>query len=205
MKKEKITERDREATERRLLSAMEALGRENGFEKIGVNAISSYSGVSKILIYRYFGSVDGLKAAYIRRYDFWINFPQEMPGSEQLPDYLKEIFRRYADRLRSDLTMKRLYRWELHSDNEIVRELREQREQSGMALIVKISEMTGLPKEQIEMLATFLTATVAYLAMLEEHCSVYNGIPIGASTDWRRIYQGADQIIDRFLSREKNI
>lgn len=66
----KITaERDREATERRLVDTVGELVRENGFEKIGVNAVAARSGVSKILVYRYFGSVEGLLAAYIRRYD----------------------------------------------------------------------------------------------------------------------------------------
>ena len=43
---------------------------ENGFEAIGVNAIANKSGVSKILIYRYFGSVEGLLAAYLHQNDF---------------------------------------------------------------------------------------------------------------------------------------
>lgn len=205
MKKEKTTERDREATEMRLLRAVEALGRENGFEKIGVNAVAAASGVSKILIYRYFGSVEGLMAAYIRRYDFWINLPQEIPPLEQLPGYLKEVFRSFVGRLRSDLTMKRLYRWELSSDNDIVRKLREQREQNGLALIGKMAGLAGFPEERIAMLATFLTASAAYLAMLEEHCPVYNGMPIGASTDWEPIYRGADLFIDQFFSCNSNI
>ena len=50
-------ERDREATEKRLLDTIGKMIAEDGFEKIGINAIATQSGVSKILIYRYFGSV----------------------------------------------------------------------------------------------------------------------------------------------------
>ena len=56
-------ERDREATEKRLLDTIGKMIAEDGFEKIGINAIATQSGVSKILIYRYFGSVEGLMAA----------------------------------------------------------------------------------------------------------------------------------------------
>ena len=56
-------ERDREATEKRLLNTIGQMIAENGFEKIGINAVSAQSGVSKILIYRYFGSVEGLMTA----------------------------------------------------------------------------------------------------------------------------------------------
>ena len=83
--KNSFGERDREATERRLLDTIEKMVIENGFEKIGVNAVAAQSGVSKILIYRYFGSVDGLMAAYIRQHDFCINFPVEVLDREQLP------------------------------------------------------------------------------------------------------------------------
>jgi AcrR family transcriptional regulator len=56
MKGKSITgERDREATEKRLLDTIGKMIAEDGFEKIGINAIATQSGVSKILIYRYFG------------------------------------------------------------------------------------------------------------------------------------------------------
>ena len=86
--KSTTTERDRETTERRLLDTIGQMINESGFEKIGINAVANQSGVSKILIYRYFGSVEGLMAAYIRQHDFWINFPQELPDRNQLQAFL---------------------------------------------------------------------------------------------------------------------
>ena len=58
--------RNRKATEQRLLSAIQELIEESGFEKLGINAVASKAGVSKMLIYRYFGSLDGLVAAIYR-------------------------------------------------------------------------------------------------------------------------------------------
>lgn len=84
--------------------------REGGFEKIGVNAVAERAGVSKILIYRYFGSVDGLVAAYVRQHDFWINFPQEMPGRDELAAWLKTIFRDHIAQLRANPTLRRVCR-----------------------------------------------------------------------------------------------
>lgn len=87
------TERDRETTERRLLDTIGQMITESGFEKIGINAVASQSGVSKILIYRYFGSVEGLMAAYIRQHDFWINFPQELLTIASYRHFLKICLR----------------------------------------------------------------------------------------------------------------
>ncbi|WP_462377146.1 TetR/AcrR family transcriptional regulator [Rikenella microfusus] len=196
----KITaERDREATERRLVDTVGELVRENGFEKIGVNAVAARSGVSKILVYRYFGSVEGLLAAYIRRYDLWLNFPQDLPGREELPEFLKRTFRAQIARLRGDATLKRLYRWELSSDNELIVRLREQREQVGRELIRRVCDVTGRPEEQIAPLASLLSASVTYLALLGEFCPVYNGIPLQEDAGWEQIGRGIDQIVDAIL------
>jgi len=143
--KSTTTERDRETTERRLLDTIGQMINESGFEKIGINAVANQSGVSKILIYRYFGSVEGLMAAYIRQHDFWINFPQELPDRNQLQAFLKNMFKEQIEQLRSNPTLKRLYRWELSSDNEMIVKLREQREKAGMQRLAKISELTGYP------------------------------------------------------------
>lgn len=93
MAKNNNTERDRDATEQRMLKAVGEMIRRDGFEKLGVNAVAAHCGVSKILIYRYFGSLDGLLAAYIRQHDFWINFPLDIPGRAHLPEFLKKTFR----------------------------------------------------------------------------------------------------------------
>ena len=192
-------ERDRETTERRLLDTIGQMITESGFEKIGINAVASQSGVSKILIYRYFGSVEGLMAAYIRQHDFWINFPQELPDRSQLPTFLKSMFKEQIEQLRSNPTLKRLYRWELSSDNAIVMTLREQREKAGMQRLTKISELTGYSLEELAPLATILTASITYLVMLEEFCPVYNGIPLNKDAGWKQIIEGINTLIDKLL------
>ena len=192
-------ERDRETTERRLLDTIGQMITESGFEKIGSNAVASQSGVSKILIYRYFGSVEGLMAAYIRQHDFWINFPQELPDRSQLPTFLKNMFKEQIEQLRSNPTLKRLYRWELSSDNAIVMTLREQREKAGMQRLTKISELTGYSLEELAPLATILTASITYLVMLEEFCPVYNGIPLNKDAGWKQIIEGINTLIDKLL------
>ncbi|WP_294605623.1 TetR/AcrR family transcriptional regulator [uncultured Bacteroides sp.] len=195
--KNTTSERDRETTERRILDTIGQMISENGFEKIGINAVATQSGVSKILIYRYFGSVEGLMATYIRQHDFWINFPQELPERDKLPEYLKQMFRSQIEQLRSNPTLRRLHRWELSSDNEIIVKLREQRENAGMQRIKRISELTSYPLKELEVLASVLTASITYLVMLEEFCPVYNGISLNNNSGWEQITQGIDSLIDK--------
>ncbi|HKZ16288.1 MAG TPA: TetR/AcrR family transcriptional regulator, partial [Geobacteraceae bacterium] len=56
--------RDREATRTRLIQAVGALLARHGFTAIGVNAVAKEAGVDKVLIYRYFGGLPQLIAAF---------------------------------------------------------------------------------------------------------------------------------------------
>ena len=197
-----IGERDREATERRLLDTIGKMIAEDGFEKIGINAIATQSNVSKILIYRYFGSVEGLMAAYIKQYDFWLNFPLEYPNREELPLFVKRMFQGQIEQLRNNPTLKRLYRWELSCNNDMIVKLREQREKVGVNLVKKVSELTGHPQNEIAVMASLLTASITYLVMLEDFCPIYNGIPLNENSGWEQIKEGIELFINKVFQNE---
>ena len=192
-------EKDRAATEKRLLDTIGKMIAERGFKKIGINAVSAQSGVSKVLIYRYFGSIEGLIIAYIRQYDFWINFPRKLPRREEIPDFLKKMFRGQVERLRNDPMLKRLYRWELSMNNVMIDELHREREKTGMWLIEAVSNTLGTDQKEVAALATITSASIIYLTMLEEFCPRYNGIPIDKNEGWKQISSTIDMLIDKWL------
>lgn len=51
-------------TEKRLLEAVSKVIEEEGFTKIGINRIARQAQCDKVLIYRYFGGLDGLLVAW---------------------------------------------------------------------------------------------------------------------------------------------
>ena len=65
--------KNRNQTEQRILEAVGRIVESEGFEAVGVNAVANVSGVSKVLIYRYFGSIEQLLAKYIEDHDYWLN------------------------------------------------------------------------------------------------------------------------------------
>ncbi|WP_278584804.1 TetR/AcrR family transcriptional regulator [Coprobacter fastidiosus] len=196
--------RNRKATERRLLSAIQELIEEFGFEKLGINAVASKAGVSKMLIYRYFGSLDGLVAAYIEQYDFWINFKSNLPDREGLEIFIKEMFHCQIAVLRENYTLRRLYRWELMSDNKFVKDLRRQRENKGVWLIEAVSRLSGHPCKEVAVIATLLSASISYLALLEENCDFYNGISLQTDEGWEQLQEGIDALISLWISKLRN-
>ncbi|MDD6210222.1 MAG: helix-turn-helix domain containing protein [Bacteroidales bacterium] len=194
--------KDREATQQSLLNAVDELITEKGFEALGVNAVAARAGVSKMLIYRYFDSLDGLIAAYIRQYDFWINFDQELPDEKHLADFIKGMFRKQISLLRENYTLKRLYRWELISDNAFVKELRDRREAKGLWIVNAVSRLSRHPEKQVAAVATLVNAAISYLVLLEESNVIYNGIHLNDESGWKQLEEGIDLLVDLWLSKK---
>ncbi len=67
--------RDRIQTENRLIDAIHELLTEEGFDQIKINRVAQHAKVNKILIYRYFGSINGLIDAYYKKYKPVVSTP----------------------------------------------------------------------------------------------------------------------------------
>lgn len=198
---EKEITKNRQATELLLIKSVNDIIEESGFEGLGINAIASKAGVAKMLIYRYFNSLDGLIAAYIQQNDYWINFDRQLPDKEHIADFIKHIFKNQIQQLRENYTLKRLYRWELTTDNKIVRELRDKREEKGIWLVDAVSKLTQHPQKETAALATIITAAISYLALLEENCPAYNGLKIQDESGWEQLEEGINLLVDLWLQK----
>ncbi|MDR2920311.1 MAG: TetR/AcrR family transcriptional regulator [Tannerella sp.] len=191
-----VKERDREQSEEKLINAVGDLIQQVGFENVGINQVAKHAGFSKNLIYRYFGSLDGLIYAYMKKHDFWINTTIEIPDIHNLKEYLKGLFRRQILDHRSNVAYKRLRRWELSTNKDIVEEIRAQREKNGVQFIELMSKFTKIDKENVRAIATLINAGMTYLVILEEVCPIYNGIDIRSDEGWNQIAKGIDLLID---------
>ena len=191
--------KNREQTEEKILEAVGSIIENQGFEKVGINAIATEAGVSKMLIYRYFGGVEELIAQYLIQKDYWANTDAAMINPEAVGDSIKSMFRRQVEQLRNDITLRRLYRWELSTNNQNIRQLRNRREENGCRLIKMVSALTGSPDAQVAALASILSASISYLALLEDQCQSYNGICLQTDEGWNQLMQGIEMIIDLWI------
>lgn len=191
--------KNREQTEEKILEAVGSIIENQGFEKVGINAIATEAGVSKMLIYRYFGGVEELIAQYLIQKDYWANTDAAIINPEAVGDSIKSMFRRQVEQLRNDITLRRLYRWKLFTDNQNIRQLRNRREENGCRLIKMVSALTGCPDAQVAALASILSASISYLALLEDQCQSYNGICLQTDEGWNQLMQGIEMIIDLWI------
>ena len=191
--------KDRDNTERRILDAVGRIVEREGFEAVRINAVATESGMSKILIYRYFGSIDGLLAKYLEDKDFWLNFDTSQLPQSDVKAFSKQIFRAYINMLRSSPALRKLYRWELSSKHPSINELRKRREETALKIIASVCELSGESFDRVAGISTLVTASVSYLCILGENCGVYNSLQIDNDSGWEKLLETIDFMFDKIL------
>lgn len=200
------TQRDRRSTEIKLTLAVEALILEEGFGAIGVNALARRAGVDKVLIYRYFGGLPGLLAAYGEHGDFWWQVEDLMAepladGGDlrELPNVLSVLFRRHVDFLRRHPVTLEVIAWEMSDRNELTEALEAVRESRSLAVVRRVAERfdiddTGL-SERISPIFALLGAAANYLAVRGRRLRTFNGIDLQTDQGWATLNAAAEAMI----------
>lgn len=201
--KEDNIEKDKENTKKRLLNALGNIIDRNGFDKIGVNAVANEAKVSKVLIYRYFGSLDNMVIDYLSENRFWDNFSIDLPKDENLKEFLKSIFHKQIAQLKQNTQIAKIYKWELLEQNTVIEKFRLKREARNMTLITLMSQLTNHPQDKLAALATIINSSITYLILLSQNCPIYNGIDLQDEKGWKQISEGIDLLIDAWLDSAK--
>jgi AcrR family transcriptional regulator len=198
------TGKDREKTKQRLIEAVGSLLRTKGFQQVKVNEVASEAGVSKILIYRYFGDLDGLIDAYIRQKDFWISYQFEKTNSKHIQEAIKQMYREQIQSMRQDQAFKELHLKELADKKPLSDEIEKIRETHGIELINKVQESTQRPKQEVAALASILGGAITYLSLYEAMADEFNGIDLKSEAGWEQIARGCDLLIDLWFDNIQN-
>ena len=194
-----MASRDRNLTEKRILEAVGKIVEAEGFEAVGVNAVASVSGVSKVLIYRYFGSIEQLLAKYLEDNDFWLNTEFPAMQHDNVKEFSKAVFRAYIDMLRKSPALRKLYRWEFTTNNPAIEKLRERREQTALKIINAVSQQSGFSLDRVGGISTLITASVSYLYILSENCGVYCSLEINNDSGWDKLLETIDFMFDKIF------
>ena len=115
--------KDRAATETRIYNAFLSVLKEKGPQGVGINAIAKEAGVSKELIYRYFGGLKGLLLKYAQNGDFFKTILDiEKSDDVSLKD-LDKFTLQATKELRENVLSQEILRWQLIENSEDTKEL----------------------------------------------------------------------------------
>lgn len=133
-------ERKPEDKASRLVASVGEILAEKGYQGLGMNKIAINAGVSKPMIYQYFGNLNGLLKSYVQQTDSWLPYFQQLEVPEKpTPEQLKTLFTKVLqDQFRffhSSKEMQQLIIWQISEPDPLMRTSCESREKQGARLI----------------------------------------------------------------------
>ena len=185
------------ATEAKLTKAVGKLIRKHGAEKVGVNAVAAEAGVDKVLIYRYFGGLDGLLQAYGESADFWPTVDEMLGGPgrpalqlEDPGDVAAAVFRNLSEGIRRRPVTLELLAWECVERGPLTAILEELREKRSDELMMTLAQ-SGLPLQGNAsiVLGPLFAAALNYLNLRGRHIVLFGGLDIGPEADLEPVYR----------------
>jgi len=196
MKVDKIKKRDRERTKGKILKAVGEVIEQFGTEKVGVNLIARTAGVNKVLIYRYFDSVDGLMEQYVKSGEY-----ASTAGDEYIDNIepvapadrgqaMTELMLTFLRDLRDRKATRDLLRWEIGTGKSM---LSDTRNDVANRLLMKIGDLPNFADTRA--LMAFVTAGIYYMTIAADFRGTMMEIDLNSDEGWSRIENVIGKII----------
>lgn len=194
-------------SEIQLIEAVSTIITEEGFSKIGINKIAKTAGCDKVLIYRYFGNLDGLITAWAKKHDFYIQAYNafvhrvETISQAKLREITKEILLSQLHFIKGNKMYQELLLWELSGGLKF-KAIRDLREENGHKLQEMLELKADIKNLNVGMYITLLIASINYVVLSTLEYPKFNGIDFSDDTSWT-IYENAlcdyvDMLFEKF-------
>ena len=196
MKVDKIKKRDRERTKGKILKAIGEVIEQFGTEKVGVNLIARTAGVNKVLIYRYFDSVDGLMEQYVKSGEY-----ASTAGDDYIENIepiapidrgkaMTDLMLTFLKDLRDRKATRDLLRWEIGTGKSM---LSDTRNDVANRLLMKIGDLPNFADTRA--LMAFVTAGIYYMTIAADFRGTMMEIDLNSDEGWSRIENVIGKII----------
>lgn len=183
-------QRDRAATEQRIVAAVGVVLARDGFGALGVNAIAREAGVDKVLIYRYFGGLPELLQRWGSSGQFWPSV-QELLGDDAdtvralpLPQRYALFFDRFIDALRARPLTLEILAAEVVERNELTVILENEREQWGFQAEALFGGADFERMPHLRGITLLLVAGAMYLLVRSRKIRIFGGIDLQSDAGW---------------------
>ncbi|QJD80731.1 TetR/AcrR family transcriptional regulator [Spirosoma rhododendri] len=207
-------QRDRTRTEQRLLDAVEQIITEDGLDQVGVNRVSRQSGITKILIYRYFGGMEGLLQAYYLRkttprphFSYDVEALKRMSIAEIMDTVCEHTLREYRT-LRNDGYMLEFLRADLMGNELAKNPLTNERNGMLRQAIDQIAAVLNAKSAQnARPFTAIITCAMSFLVFMSQQKRSILDIDLSTEEGWsqiensmRRIYKGVGMLVEAELA-----
>ena len=195
-------------TEKRLLEAVSHIVENEGFTKIGVNRIANQAGCDKVLIYRYFGGLDGLLVEWAKRHDYYsFAYSEFIDTIKRVKDgnikqIVKDVLMCQLNYLKDNVLMQELLVWEL-SGHSSFKGIIEERERIGHKLHEELNKFLDRGGDNNMSIAIIISA-INYIVLFTRQYHKINGIDFSKPEAWERMEAMISKYVD-FIFDNNNL
>lgn len=191
-------------TRARIIRACEEVILRDGVQGLGINAIAKQTGLGKPLIYRYFGDLDGLIAAWARQTEVWaddnvVAVKNATIPQEQKLNVLKGILLDSAAKLRDKPALLHLLAYTMTGRSPFSGATSALKKSFGShhGDLYRDDDILGDP-DMIALVLVLYAATV-YLAHRAVGDPEFNGIPLNTEAGWSSMMKMVETVFDSFV------
>lgn len=189
--------RNRATTTEQIINALEEVLTEKGLNTVGINAVAERAGVSKVLIYRYFGSLEGLLDYYVRVGRL---FPHYAPA---LLDQIRPLNQGERARLwskqsnqlfrqfRASRAAREILRATVMKNDTLATVVSKAQDEELVKLVGQLSFLEGGDTKAI---SAVVLGALSYLTLLAQSNRPMIGIDLRSEAGWERIEKAVELI-----------
>ena len=199
---------DKERSMQRLLEAVGCVIKEKGYTGLGPTNIAKAAGLSKRLIYFYFGSVDNLIEKYVRSKDY---FAGASNGADQLLEQNKEsgtckllesILISQLEHFNNNEEMQKIILWQISERSQIMFEVAETREKVGTEFFELADKELDRKKADLRAVAGLLVGGIYYMVLhAKSNDSLFCEIDVNSQDGINRIKNAIGNILSDTYKR----
>ncbi len=202
-----LPRKNKEHTKRRILRTVERLLVDEGFSALGINRIATDAGVAKVLIYRYFGDLEGLLNEFVTSEDFWptreeiIDIPLNEFFAMDLRERIKRVMLNFITGLGKRPQTMAILAWEMSGNPTLTRVMEDALGQFSDQISETLSQDERTIHPQLRAMLSVLSAGMVHLGLAYQHHQRFGSLRLESSEDWKRTVRALNLIIDHIPVR----
>lgn len=184
----KVKIRDKERTKVKILKAVGEVIEQHGTDKVGINLIARAAGVNKVLIYRYFGGVEGVMEQYVKTGEYTSTSSlefidnMEVPSQENRGKAWAGILLAAMNDLRERKATRDLIRWEIGAGRPVLANVRNE---VANRMMEKVGEFKNYPDTGA--LITLVMSGIYYITVSSDFRDEIMDVNLKSDEGWSRI------------------
>ncbi|MBU1238674.1 TetR/AcrR family transcriptional regulator [Myxococcota bacterium] len=187
-----MPKRSSEETKSTILQTLCNILVENGFNTLDVASLAREARIDRALIYRYFGSMDGLLQKVAEKTAIWISTKEMVQKSYDSTRSMASNYTAFLttiiDSLRAKPLAREVVKWELVEPNRLTRLLDFYRENQ----MLEVYKLLGLPLTEDQTcdraaISAVLIGGIIYLAIKSKSSNTFGGVDISTDEGWERL------------------